>query len=177
MMDSLLSAIVSVLLFTHTEALFGPCFAPGLCRGQPWAYPCEKTEFSALPFCDTNLGIDDRVSDYISRISLDEKLGRNSTFTPFSYYSPQLSSVGVDSFQWWNEALHGIAKSPGVSFREIKAGTSFPQVITTSMSFNRSLYYNVASSISTEARAFGNSNQSGFTFWFELTVLWPRYRS
>lgn len=40
-----------------------------------WSNPCLNEEFSNLPFCDTSLDIKSRVSDILSRIPDDEKLG------------------------------------------------------------------------------------------------------
>ncbi|GJT67264.1 probable beta-D-xylosidase 6 [Tanacetum coccineum] len=47
----------------------------------------------------------------------------------------------------------------------IKAATSYPQVIVTTSSFNRSLWFSIASAIAVEARAMYNVGQAGLTFW------------
>lgn len=66
----------------------------------------------------------------------------------------------------WNEALHGVAVSAGVVFSSpTPAATSFPQVIGTSSSFNRTLWRAIGAAISREARAFNNAGHAGLTFW------------
>jgi hypothetical protein len=36
--------------------------------------PCETADSKVLPFCDTRLGLDDRIEDLISRLTIDEKV-------------------------------------------------------------------------------------------------------
>jgi beta-D-xylosidase 4 len=74
--------------------------------------------------------------------------------------------LGLPAYQWWSEALHGLAFSPGISFGgDLPAATSFPMPINLGASFNTSLIYHVASVISTEARAFNNEGRAGLTFF------------
>ena len=74
--------------------------------------------------------------------------------------------LGLPKFQWWSEALHGIARSPGVSFGgDLPAATSFPMPINLAATFNMSLVHRVASVISTEARAFNNEGRAGLVFF------------
>jgi len=109
--------------------------------------------------------------DLVSRLTLTEKLGRSNgsatSSTPLSNYATALPSVGVGYYQWWSEALHGVASSPGVDFDApgFESATSFPQVVATSMSFNRSLFRAIGSAVATEARAFANNGHAGLTFW------------
>ena len=127
-----------------------------------WSNPCLDSSFSSLPFCDTSLSHFDRVTDLLQRIPDDEKLGINRTSSPLSNYATELPSVGVRYSQWWNEALHGLAYSPGVHFNnEYSAATSFPQIISTSHSFNRTLFGAIGNAISTEIRAFSNNGHAG----------------
>jgi len=109
-----------VLVFALPSAVFG--------LSAPWTWPCDSSTYSSLPFCDTSLDVETRAADYVSRISLDDKLGRNQITTPLSNTASPMASVGVGEYQWWSEALHGVASSPGVSFNVIKSATSFPQV-------------------------------------------------
>lgn len=121
---------------------------------------CDAPAISALPFCDSALGIDARVSDLLQRIPLHDAAGL------LVDNSSAVESLGLPSYQWWNEALHGVARSPGVSWREpTPFATSYPQVISTSASFNRTLFYRIAEAVSTEGRAFYNSDTAGLTFW------------
>ena len=84
--------------------------------------------------------------------------------------------LNLPAYQWWSEALHGVGKSPGVTFEEptpyfklfhfiISYATSFPQTSVTAQSFDRKLFHTIASTISTEARAMSNVGHSNLTFW------------
>lgn len=88
------------------------------------------------------------------------------TSTPLSNYATELPSVGIPYSQWWSEALHGVAVSPGVLFdKTTPYATSFPQIISTSHSFNRTLFAAIGRAISTEVRAFSNLGNAGLTYW------------
>lgn len=78
--------------------------------------------------------------------------------------------LGLPAYEWWSEGLHGLASSPGISFdadnqSEYGYATSFPQPITLGAAFDDALVYDVASTISTEARAFSNVGRAGLDFW------------
>jgi beta-glucosidase-like glycosyl hydrolase len=106
------------------------------------------------------LPLDARVADLVGRITLDEKAAMLSTS------SGGAPRVGVAAAQWWQEALHGLANNVGVSFNEpTPFSTSFPQPITTSCAFNRSLWRAIGAAISDEVRAFANAGHSGLTLW------------
>ncbi|KAG3018249.1 Beta-xylosidase/alpha-L-arabinofuranosidase 2 [Phytophthora cactorum] len=121
---------------------------------------CDDPKVASLPFCDASMPLNTRVEDLVARIPLDQAVGllvNKAAAAP---------SVNIPSYEWWNEALHGVALSPGVTFKgPITAATSFPQVLSTAASFNRSLFYQIADVISTEARAFYNAKDAGLTFW------------
>ncbi|KAF8076035.1 glycoside hydrolase family 3 protein [Lyophyllum atratum] len=66
--------------------------------------------------------------------------------------SPGVPRLGLPSYQWWSEALHGVAESPGVTFAasgNFSSATSFPQPIL----------------LATEARAFNNFGRAGIDFF------------
>ena len=67
----------------------------------------------------------------------------------------------------WSEALHGVASSPGTNFSSgpIRSATQFPAPITIAASFSRRLFREVATAVSTEARAMSNQRQSGLSFF------------
>lgn len=67
----------------------------------------------------------------------------------------------------WNEGLHGIA-GPYTNFSEqgeYSYSTSFPQPILMGAAFDDALITEIATVISTEARAFNNANRTGLDFW------------
>lgn len=62
--------------------------------------------------------------------------------------------------------LQGVGYSPGVNFGgNVPGATSFPQVCTSGMTFNRTLWHGIGSTVSTEARAMNNVGRAGLTFW------------
>ncbi|GLU16210.1 hypothetical protein SLE2022_326550 [Rubroshorea leprosula] len=121
----------------------------------------------SYPFCKTTLPINQRVQDIISRLTLDEKISQ------LVNTAPPIPRLGIPRYQWWSEALHGIAYFPANSSTysihfngKIRAATSFPQVILTAASFDAHLWYRIGKAIGIEARALYNAGQSiGMTFW------------
>ncbi|GLT44911.1 hypothetical protein SLA2020_187840 [Shorea laevis] len=121
----------------------------------------------SYPFCKTTLPISQRVQDVISRLTLDEKISQ------LVNTAPPIPRLGIPRYQWWSEALHGIAYFPANSSTysihfngKIRAATSFPQVTLTAVSFDAHLWYLIGKAIGIEARALCNAGQSiGMTFW------------
>jgi len=81
------------------------------------------------------------------------------------YTAPAIPRLGIPAYNWWNEALHGVARAG--------YATVFPQSITIANSWDEGLMFNVATAISDEARAKYHEFQrrgktgiyQGLTFW------------
>ena len=140
---------------THTPS--GLCLDYGSpVRGPPF---CTLAPQSAWPFCDVTQGLDARAADIVARLTLADKI--RATVSG----SPALKSVGLPSYQWWSEATHGIM-GPGVSHnQELPGATNTALPITTSCSFNRSLWHATGNAIGREARAFMNGGNAYGTYW------------
>ncbi|KAL1547022.1 putative beta-D-xylosidase 7 [Salvia divinorum] len=116
-------------------------------------------------FCDAGLPVRERARDLVSRLTLDEKI---SQLVDKAAAVPRL---GVPYYEWWTEALHGLAffdeAETGFSFDGVvKAATSFPQNILTASTFDADLWYRIAKVIGREARAMYNEGQAnGLTIW------------
>lgn len=112
-----------------------------------------------FPFRNTSLPVEERVSDLVSRMTLQEKADQ------LVYTAPAIPRLGIPAYTWWNEALHGVARAG--------YATVFPQSITIADSWDERLIYNVANAISDEARAKYHEFQrrgktgiyQGLTFW------------
>ncbi|HJW17364.1 MAG TPA: glycoside hydrolase family 3 N-terminal domain-containing protein [Flavisolibacter sp.] len=112
-----------------------------------------------LPFRNVALPLDARVSDLLSRITPEEKISL------LGFRSQPVERLGIPAYNWWNEALHGVARAG--------RATVFPQAIGLAASFNEDMVYQVANVISTEARAKYNLavaqdrrlQYMGLTFW------------
>eukprot|EP01059_Diplonema_ambulator_P010303 TRINITY_DN202_c0_g1_i2.p1 TRINITY_DN202_c0_g1~~TRINITY_DN202_c0_g1_i2.p1 ORF type:complete len:747 (+),score=228.62 TRINITY_DN202_c0_g1_i2:37-2277(+) len=123
-------------------------------------FPCTMAPLQGTAACDTSQTPSARAQYIVSQLTLDEKLGL------FSNGAKSVPRLNIDAYQWWSEALHGVASSPGVSFAQpTPNATSFPQVITTAASYNKTLWGTISSAISTEARAMNNVGHAGLTFW------------
>jgi len=92
-----------------------------------------------FPFEDPNLPLEARIEDLLSRMTLKEKVSR------MVHDSPAIERLGVPSYNWWNECLHGVARA-GIA-------TVFPQAMGLAATFNTDLVERVATVISDEARA------------------------
>jgi beta-D-xylosidase 4 len=121
---------------------------------------CKAAPLATFPICNQSLPSRQRAADLVSRLTTAEKITRLGTS------SSGVDRLGLPKFQWWSEALHGVAYSPGVSFGgDLPAATSFPMPINIGASFNMSLVHRIASIISTEARAFNNEGRAGLEFF------------
>ena len=54
---------------------------------------------------DPSLPISKRIDDLLSRLTPEEKAGF------ISYMNDGVPRLGIPSYSWWNEALHGVARS------------------------------------------------------------------
>ena len=121
-------------------------------------YKKEKREYD-FPFRDPSLSTEQRIDDLLGRLTLKEKASL------MLYNSPAIARLGIPAYNWWNECLHGVARSG--------EATVFPQAIGMAATFDDELVFRVATAISDEARAKhhlavqkGNRAQySGLSFW------------
>ncbi|KAK8704352.1 hypothetical protein V6N13_047979 [Hibiscus sabdariffa] len=105
----------------------------------PFACDSSDPATKTYPFCEPTLPISQRVRDLVSRLTLDEKISQliNS--------APAIPRLGIPEYQWWSEALHGLARSRGIRFNgTVQTATSFPQIILTAASFDVHLWYRIA---------------------------------
>jgi beta-glucosidase len=110
-------------------------------------------------YMNESLSFEERAKDLVSRMTLEEKVFQTL------HTAPAIERLGVKAYNWWNEALHGVARA-GVA-------TVFPQAIGLAATFDEDLLEEVADTISTEGRAKFNMQQKyndtdiykGLTFW------------
>ena len=108
---------------------------------------------------DASLSPEERAADLVSQMTLEEKAAQMQNS------APAIPRLGVPAYDWWNEALHGVARA-GLA-------TVFPQAIGLAATWDTGLESRVADAISTEARAKYNDAQKhdnhgryyGLTFW------------
>ena len=111
------------------------------------------------PYQDPDRPLEDRVDDLVGRMTLDEKVKQTL------YNAPAIERLGVPAYNWWNEALHGVARAG--------RATVFPQAIGLAAMWDSELMFRVATAISDEARAKHHDAvkkgirgiYEGLTFW------------
>ncbi len=128
------------------------------------ASPCLVDPLCSNPICDTSLTPEQRAAGLISQLTLAEKAANMMNG------APGVPRLGLPGYQWWSEALHGVAGSPGVSFStplgsNYSYATSFPMPILMGAAFDDDLIHQVAGVVGTEGRAFYNGGHSGLDFW------------
>lgn len=112
-----------------------------------------------LPYQNPDLTPEQRATDLLQRLTVEEKVSLMQN------NSPGIPRLGIRPYEWWNEALHGVARA-GLA-------TVFPQTIGMAASFNDSLVQKVFTAVSDEARAknraFNDQGQykryQGLTMW------------
>jgi beta-glucosidase len=118
-----------------------------------------QTTAPAAPYLDETLSFDARAADLIGRMTLEEKVSQMKDV------APAIPRLGIPAYNWWNEALHGVARS-GLA-------TVFPQAIGMAATWNAPLVFREATVISDEARAKyheylrhdSHQRYQGLTFW------------
>jgi beta-glucosidase len=110
-------------------------------------------------FRNPNLTPEQRATDLVGRLTLQEKV------LQMQNAAPAIARLGIPAYDWWNEALHGVARAG--------RATVFPQAMALAATWDTDLVQRVADAISTEARAKYNEAQRndnharyrGLTFW------------
>lgn len=114
-----------------------------------------------LPYLNTGLPLNVRIDDLVSRMTLEEKISQ------MTHTSKGIPRLGIPDYNWWNECLHGVARST-------EKVTVFPQPIGLAATFNPEELFKSAGMIADEGRAVynasvkkGNTLQryTGLTFW------------
>ena len=155
-------------IFTYWALLITGLLPAGCAPGQspasagpaPETPVLHETPFPpAFPFMDPNLSLEERVEDLLGRLTLEEKVSQTL------YNAPAIPRLGIPAYNWWNEALHGVARA-GIA-------TVFPQAIGLAATWDPEHLHRVATAISDEARAKHHQGirrdrrgiYEGLTFW------------
>lgn len=101
----------------------------------------------------------ERARALVEQMTLEEKVFQTM------HSAPSIERLGIKAYNWWNEALHGVARAG--------TATVFPQAIALAAAFDEDFIEKVADAISTEGRAKFNLQQryddtdiyKGLTFW------------
>ena len=102
----------------------------------------------------------DRIHDLLGRLTLEEKVSQMMN------RSPAIPRLDIPAYNWWNEGLHGVARTHMHT-------TVFPQAIGLAATFDKEAMFTMADITSTEARAIHHEYEregkhdiyEGLTFW------------
>ncbi|MDR3755180.1 MAG: glycoside hydrolase family 3 N-terminal domain-containing protein, partial [Terracidiphilus sp.] len=100
--------------------------------GALWAQDAGKPAY-----LDPNLPAEQRAADLVKRMTLEEKAGQ------LVNQARAIPRLGVPAYDWWSEALHGVATS---------GTTEFPEPIALAATFDPKSIHQMAVDIGTEAR-------------------------
>ena len=100
-----------------------------------------------------------RAKELVAKMTVEEKISQ------LLYNAPAIERLGINEYNWWNEAAHGVARAG--------TATVFPHAIAMAATFNPGTVNKIGDVISTEARAKYNKSVEfgdydifkGLTYW------------
>ena len=121
----------------------------------------HSQDYKSFPMWNYNLPIEQRVNDVLSRLTLEEKVAQ------MLHGTPAVPRLGIPAYNWWNEVLHGVARTP-------YKVTSYPQAIGMAATWDTSSLKLMAQYSAEEGRAIHNRSIKlgkegdqyvGLTYW------------
>ena len=126
-----------------------------------FAAKADAQDYKSFPMWNYNLPFEQRVNDVVSRLTLEEKVHQMLNTTP------AIPRLGILAYDWWNETLHGVARTP---YRV----TSYPQAIAMAATWDSNSLFRMADYSAMEGRAIQNiaieqgktkDRYLGLTYW------------
>ncbi|MES2445950.1 MAG: glycoside hydrolase family 3 C-terminal domain-containing protein [Bacteroidota bacterium] len=114
-----------------------------------------------FPFQNHKLDFETRVNDLVARMTLEEKVSQMLNT------APAIPRLEIPAYDWWNEVLHGVARTP-------YKVTVFPQAIGMAATFDKASLFKMADYSALEGRAIhnkavaagkGGDRYMGLTYW------------
>ena len=124
-------------------------------------FTSAQAQTSKAPlYKDPSQTVEQRAQDLVKRMTLEEKVSQMMN------NSAAIDRLGVPAYDWWNEGLHGVARTD-------MHVTVFPQAIGLAATFDKKAMFQMADITSTEARIVHHEYESegkrgiyqGLTFW------------
>ncbi|MCL2878090.1 MAG: glycoside hydrolase family 3 C-terminal domain-containing protein [Acidobacteria bacterium] len=112
--------------------------------------PPAQGEEDARIWLDMSYSFAERAAALVARMTVAEKI------TQLDDKPPAVSRLGLNAYDYWNEALHGVVAS---------GTTMFPSPTAIGSTWNRDLVSLLGNIIGDEARAMNNSTGKGLTYW------------
>ncbi|MEI6423561.1 MAG: glycoside hydrolase family 3 N-terminal domain-containing protein [Lentisphaerota bacterium] len=121
----------------------------------------NMTNTSKSPWLDTARTFEERARLLLAAMTVEEKLSQ------INYRNRAISRLGINAYVWWNEALHGLARTG--------AATVFPQAIGMAATFNPARVQEMGDIIAKEGRAKHHecARQGDFGTYKGLTYFSP----
>ncbi len=122
------------------------------------AFTCSAEPPALLPFRDPTLDAGERAADLVQRLSLQEKVSQ------LVNQSRAVPRLGVPAYDWWSEALHGVA---------VNGVTEFPEPVGLAASFDAPAILDMATAIAVEGRIkHAQAQRGGNSGMFEGLDFW-----
>lgn len=111
-------------------------------------------------YLNVDLPLPERVRDLVSHLTLDEKVGL------MSHPAHGVPRLGIPAYNYWNEALHGVARNG--------RATVFPQAIGMAATWDKELIHQIGTAISDEGRAKYHAalKRKGYTDQYQGLTFW-----
>ncbi len=125
--------------------------------------PLTTAAPAATPiYQDESYSYEERAADLVARMTLAEKASQTA-----GYNASAIPRLGISSYMWWNESLHGYSQEGW--FGITQDGASYPSSYSMGASWNPDLYYREAEEIGAEIRERVKGNKYNLTM-FSPTV-------
>lgn len=118
-------------------------------------------DYKQYPMWNASLPMEQRVNDLVSRLTLEEKVAQMLNA------APAIPRLGIPAYEWWNEILHGVARTPYKT-------TVFPQAIGMAATWDTVALKQMAYYSALEGRAINylavmegktGDRYKGLTYW------------
>ena len=116
---------------------------------------------AAQAYRNPDLPAEQRAADLVGRMTIEEKAAQMQNA------APAITRLGIPAFDYWNEALHGVARAG--------EATVFPQAIGMAATWDKELFHAEGVTVATEGRAKYNQAQRDRNFdrYYALTFWSP----
>ena len=119
---------------------------------------CDAQTSASLPYRDPTLNASERASDLVGRLSLQEKVSQ------LVNQSRAVPRLGIPAYDWWSEALHGVA---------VNGVTEFPEPVGLAATFDAAGIHEMATAIGVEGRIkYAQTKQHENSGMFEGLDFW-----
>ena len=123
-------------------------------------FSCSQKKSYDYPFQNPELTFEERAENIVSLLTIEEKVQQMVN------NAPAIDRLGIPAYNWWNETLHGVARSP-------YPVTSYPQAIGMAATWDTGSLHTMADYCAEEGRAIFNDSRKkgktgiylGLTYW------------